>query len=147
MNAGIHGASPKPTTTGEKLAGAGITVVDLTSAARQKFGIDEFVVGALITDVRAGSHAATLGLRPGDAITGVALKPVHSAREAAATFAKLRVEGRSIVALLVSRMDGDRFVALRLMTQHDEDQRNGERGHRDYQEIDRIETSHKVVLN
>ena len=72
--------------------------------------------GALIVRVAPGSAAAGQRLRAGDVIRRVGTKVVATAADAIAAADELRKKDRAVAALLISRDDGDRFVALDLRT-------------------------------
>jgi len=108
---GEHGAKDKRFAA---VAGAGLTLANLTPEVRSRFNLPKTVKGAVIARVDARGTAADEGLRVGDVITRVALVPVTDARDAAARIAALRRKGKAVVSLMVSRGDVERFVALRL---------------------------------
>ncbi len=95
-------------------AKAGLALADIDRSARARFAIAKDVSGALIVGVAPGSAAAEQGLRAGDVIRRVGANVVASAAEAIEAFDALHQERRGIAALLVTRADGDRFVALDL---------------------------------
>ena len=64
----------------EDAAVAGMKLADLDDDARRRLNLDKAEGGVLIADVAEASHAARLGLAPGDAILAVAGTPVSSAR-------------------------------------------------------------------
>jgi serine protease Do len=86
----------------------GITVDDLTAAARQQFNIPSHVKGALVVDVEPGSPGAEAGLRPGDVIQEVNRKPVKNSEEAVALSENLKDDA----LLRVWSRGGSRFVVL-----------------------------------
>ena len=97
-----------------RLAGTGITVVELTQALRARHGIAKEVSGVMVAGVTSGSDAFAQGLRRGDVIASVSLRPVDGVGEAAATMEELRRQGRKAATLFVWRDGAGRFVAVRL---------------------------------
>jgi serine protease Do len=97
-------------------AKAGLALADIEPAARARFSISKDVSGALIVGVAPGSAAAEQGLRTGDVIRRVGNKAVSSVAQAIEAFDALHQERRAVAALLITRADGDRFVALDLRT-------------------------------
>ncbi len=97
-----------------RLAGTGITVVELTQALRARHGIANEVSGVMVAGVTSGSDAFAQGLRRGDVIASVSLRPVDGVGEAAATMEELRRQGRKAATLFVWRDGAGRFVAVRL---------------------------------
>jgi serine protease Do len=89
----------------------GITVDDVTAAARQQFNIPGNVRGALVTDVDPESPGAAAGLRPGDVILEINRKPVKSSEEAVAMTENLE-EDESVLLRVWSR-GGSRFLVLK----------------------------------
>jgi serine protease Do len=99
---------------GGALASAGLALADIDPPARKRFAIADGVSGALIVRVAPNSAAAEQQLRPGDVIRRVGNKAVASATEAIASADELKKGDRAIAALLITRGDGDHFVALEL---------------------------------
>ena len=92
----------------------GLDLAPLDEEARGRFGIDEAVVGAVVTRVERGSAAAAKGLRRGDVVVAVAGTAVTTPAEVAAAIARAGAEGRAAVLLRIARQDSRRFVALPL---------------------------------
>lgn len=97
-----------------RLAGTGITVVELTQALRARHEIADEVSGVLVAGVKSDSDAFAQGLRRGDVIASVSLRPVDGVGEAVATMEELRRQGRKAATLFVWRDGASRFVAVRL---------------------------------
>jgi serine protease Do len=87
----------------------GITVDELTPAARQQFDIPGKVKGALVVDVDPNSPGYEAGLRPGDVILEIDRQPVKSAEEAIAKSENLKDD----VLLRIWSKGGSRFVVLK----------------------------------
>jgi serine protease Do len=56
---------------GERLEKLGVTVEDLSADSRKKLGLGSTQTGVVVTDVKAGSFAASRGFKPGMVITQV----------------------------------------------------------------------------
>jgi serine protease Do len=87
----------------------GITVDDLTPAARQQFNIPGNIKGALVVDVEPDSPGYEAGLRPGDVILEMNRKSVKSSEDAVALSEGLKDD----VLLRVWSRGGSRFVVLK----------------------------------
>jgi serine protease Do len=101
----------KPPSGGANLSELGLAAEDLTTATRQRFGIDDQVKrGAVVSEVKPGSPADRSGLRPGDVILEANHKAVNSANGLETT---LRENGKGrATLLLVQRGDSTSYVAL-----------------------------------
>ena len=75
----------------------------------EKYGLDANQQGAVVTMVSPRSAAARSGIRPGDVITRVGHKAVHSAKEASDLIAK---SGKNGVLLYVTNSEGSRFISV-----------------------------------
>ena len=93
---------------------AGLFVADLTPDLRRQHGLAKDVAGVLVTGVKPGSVAARQGLRRGDVITSVSLKPVDSVDALSRALKQGRTSEKQVVTLKVSRQGRERFVALRM---------------------------------
>ena len=109
-------ANPTATPDGRTrtLEQTGLTVATLDGGTRARLGLTGEVSGILVTDVADDSHAAEAGLRPGDVITAIALRPVASVDEATAQLQAAGETRRTAVLLRVLRGGNDRLVPLRL---------------------------------
>ncbi len=87
----------------------GVGVTDLDQNARRQFNIPETVKGAVITEVKPDSAAASAGLRPGDVIVEINRKSVQNAEDAVAMTEKTDSK-RTL--LRVWREGGSRFVLV-----------------------------------
>ena len=110
----VASAEPEVPGAGGALAAAGLALADIDPMARKRFAIADDVSGALIVGVAPGSTAAGQRLRAGDVIRRVGTQVVATAGEAIAAADELRKNDRAVAALLISRDDSDRFVALDL---------------------------------
>ena len=97
-----------------QLAGSGVSVADLSSELRRRYGIDAAVSGVVIVEIALESDAAGQGLRVGDVITAIGQQPVGSARDAEARIEALQDAGRPVVTVMASRDGVESFFALRL---------------------------------
>ncbi len=87
----------------------GITVEDLTPAARKQFEIPSHVKGALVTAVDPDSVGYTSGLREGDVILEINRKAVSGAEDAIAMTEDLKGD----VLLRIWSKGGSRFMVLK----------------------------------
>jgi S1-C subfamily serine protease len=97
--------------TNEKL---GITVETLSSRSARRYNLDEQDEGAVITQVKQGSEAESLGLRPGDLVTAVVIEGKRQAILSAEDFAE-RVTPETLangLNLIVRTRDGSRHLFL-----------------------------------
>ncbi len=86
----------------------GLAMAPLDADARDNLGLGKNVKGAVITEVRPDSPAASAGLQPGDVITGVGNQRVTSPADAA----KAIRSQKGSVALRILRDGHNLFVAL-----------------------------------
>ena len=90
----------------------GLRVTDLSSERAQQFGLDEDESGVLVIDVETGSRADQAGVKVGDIIKGVNLKPVRNLEDYEALIAK--ANKKEPVNLLVrSRNQGSRGIQIK----------------------------------
>ncbi len=61
----------------------GVTLVDPTPEVRDRYGIPSNVQGAVVTDVKPGSVASRIGIRPGTVIQSFDGKPIRNAEDLA----------------------------------------------------------------
>ncbi|MEW5727652.1 MAG: DegQ family serine endoprotease [Pseudomonadota bacterium] len=107
---------PKAEVTGQAVAGAGMTVAQLTPQLRERFGIDEATKGVVVTDVANDGPAAEKGMRPGDVIIEAGNKPVRTPAELAKVLDAARSAGQKYLLLRVENPQSLRYVALPLTT-------------------------------
>jgi len=97
--------------TNEKL---GITVETLSARSARRYNLDEQDEGAVITQVKPGSEAESLGLRPGDLVTAVVIEGKRQAILSAEDFAE-RVTPETLgngLNLIVRTRGGSRHLFL-----------------------------------
>ena len=104
----------KPAVGRVTVPGTGLTLANLTPELRARYGVADQAEGVVVIEVEDFSPAAEQGIRAGDVIASVALRPVASASEAAAQVAALREGGTAVVTLMVRRQGNESFFALRL---------------------------------
>ena len=95
----------------------GMTLSPLTDDARQKFGIDSDVDGAVVTEVESESAAAEKRIEAGDVITEAGEKEVTQPGDVDARVKEAEKDGKNSVLLLVSKggKQGEmRFIAVKL---------------------------------
>jgi serine protease Do len=105
-------ASAEPGTTEKGDSVLGMTLATVNEAARETYGIDGSVSGAVVTGVAPDSPAAAKGLAEGDVIVSVGGKEVRSAADAKRALTEASSGGRKAVLLMVWREGTNRFVAL-----------------------------------
>ena len=84
------------------------------TAARRAYGIGEATEGVVVTGVVPDSAAARRGIATGDVIVAVGNHAVASPADVAKLFDEAKKEDRKSILLLLSRRDGQRFIALPL---------------------------------
>ncbi len=92
----------------------GLALVPLTPDAKRYYNVDDSVSGVLIGSVQADSEAADKGLQPGEIITSVGNRPVHTPADIEQGIKEAKSAGRDKVLFLVSNQQGERFVALKI---------------------------------
>ncbi len=90
----------------------GLQVTDLSSEKAQQFGLDEDETGVLVIDVEPGSRADEAGVKVGDIIKGVNLKPVRDLKDYEAFIAKANKKD-PINLLVRSRNQGSRGIQIK----------------------------------
>jgi serine protease Do len=105
-------ASARPAQTEESGETLGLGLATVDAAARQAYGLDSSVNGAVITGVAPDSAAAEKGLSEGDVIVKVGNKQVRNAADAVRRIEAAKKDGRKTVLMLVKSQGQNRFVAL-----------------------------------
>ena len=91
----------------------GLKLSALTSALRQKYGLDSKIKGVVVEAVDPQSPASKKGIKPGDVIVEAAQVAVSDPEDVAASVDKVKKSGRKAVLLRVEDGKGDlRFVAV-----------------------------------
>ncbi len=98
-----------PSSTGEAM---GLGLAAVTPEMRRNYNLDGTVEGVLITRVDPNSDAADKGLEPGDILVSIGNKAVHSPTDVLRSISDARSQGRKSVLLLVSRSNGQQYVAV-----------------------------------
>jgi serine protease Do len=88
----------------------GVTVTDLTPAARSQLGAPRTLTGVLVTDVERRSAAYVAGLRSGYVIRSIEQQPVGSADEAVEL--SERITKRVVLLRVWSQTTGSRFMPV-----------------------------------
>lgn len=70
----------------------GLRIADARTIAMKQGGLPVF--GAYVGEVRPGSIAGRLGLKPGDIITELNMQPIHTSQELEASLSKLTTGAR-----------------------------------------------------
>lgn len=93
----------------------GMTIGELNSEARAKFGIATEVSGAVVTAVAKDSAAAERGIVAGEVITEIAQESVSTPKEVMDRIAALKEQGRKNALLMLASKTGElRFVTIRM---------------------------------
>ncbi|MDR7220074.1 DegQ family serine endoprotease [Aminobacter aminovorans] len=93
----------------------GMTIGELNSDARAKFGIAAEVSGAVVTAVAKDSAAAERGIVAGEVITEIAQESVSTPKEVTDRIAALKEQGRKNALLMLASKSGElRFVTIRM---------------------------------
>jgi serine protease Do len=90
----------------------GLTLAPLTTENRLQFGVDEDVVGILITEVDNGSAAAQLGIQAGDVIVQVGRNVVSTRSDFTRHVGDVKAKGVNHVVLLIRHAGTEQFVVL-----------------------------------
>jgi serine protease Do len=90
----------------------GIQLAELTTEARERYGVSKESVGVLVAGVERGSPAAKAGIRVGSVIQMVGQEPVESPDEVVAKVRDAAKRDRPAVLLLVEHGGETQFVAV-----------------------------------
>ena len=88
----------------------GVTVADIDTEARKKFGLAEEAKGVVITEIDANSASAEAGLKVGDVIHEVNREAITSSKQAVELSEKVKKEKK--VLLRVSTKGSSRYVVV-----------------------------------
>ena len=100
--------------TTDDMSYLGITVQSLSRENRQRFGLADDVIGAVIIDVARDSTAFEAGIRPGDVVSEIDQKPVGSAKAAVDALKAAKKSGRGSVLAFIRSGETVRFIAIPL---------------------------------
>jgi serine protease Do len=92
----------------------GVTVAEITDAARQTYSIPEAVKGLVVVEVDQLSDAALKGLRAGDVIDEISQIHVASAAEAGDALNRIKGDAKKTVLLRVTSMTGIHYVPVKI---------------------------------
>ena len=110
----VAGAEPGPP-GGEGGEGAlGLTLAPVTPGAREKFGLEEDVEGAVVVNVNPGSPAAEQGFEPGDVITRANREPIGQPSDLVRAIEEAREQGKETIVVLRRTRQGSVFVPIPL---------------------------------
>lgn len=91
----------------------GLELSPLTTELRQKYNLEDKVVGVVVTNVQSQSPAALKGVKEGDVIAEAAQDAVTKPDDVTRAVDKMRTSNRKAVLLRVEDSKGDlRFVAV-----------------------------------
>ncbi len=90
----------------------GITVSDLTSSLRQRFGLPDNETGVIITHIDPGSAAASYGLREGDLIKEIANLPIRNTQDFQRAMSNIEREKSFLI--LIRRGSNSLYLAMKL---------------------------------
>lgn len=91
----------------------GLAVSPVTPALKERFGIGDDTIGAVIVDIDRDGPAAEAGLRPGDVIVRAGNRPIDGPATLAQTIKKEAAKQNKTVLLMVERRGEPLFVAVR----------------------------------
>ena len=92
----------------------GLTLQSLSRENRQRFGLGDDVIGAVIVDVERDSAAFEAGIRPGDVVSEIDQRAVGSAKAAVDALKAAKQSGRNSVLAFIRSGETVRFIAVPL---------------------------------
>ena len=92
----------------------GLTLQSLSRENRQRFGLGDDVIGAVIIDVERDSAAFEAGIRPGDVVSEIDQRAVGSAKAAVDALKAAKQSGRNSVLAFIRSGETVRFIAVPL---------------------------------
>lgn len=125
VETGLADAS-EPEEEGTPMESLALTLMDITPAVIERFGLPEGTAGVLVTDVKDYSDAAQKGVAAGDLIIEVNQQKVGSITEIGDAVKRAQENGKSVVLLQIKRNDDTRFVAVKLTKQDASVEGNGD---------------------
>jgi serine protease Do len=114
-------ASAKPPTASRQevkkteLKDLGVSVIEISEDARQKYQIPESVHGLVVASVDEFSDAALKGLRPGDVIDEIQQARIGNVADADAAIHRARDSARKVVLLRIMTAGGIRYVPVKMV--------------------------------
>jgi serine protease Do len=96
----------------DKMPDPGLRLAPLTDAARQQYGINEKVTGALVESVEPDSEAQDLGIVAGDVIVAVQHRLVAAPDDVQQEIETAQSQHRPSLAVLVQGKTGSRWLSL-----------------------------------
>ena len=115
------GTSSDKTSEGLKIEAVGLSVKKITDMLRRDYAIPPSVDGVVISRVAPRSEAAQKGLFEGDVIVEINQQPLSDPEKAKTVIEDAMKNGRPSVLLLINREGEVRFLALKLKTDEDEE--------------------------
>jgi serine protease Do len=92
----------------------GMKLANITPELARQFELDDDREGVIVVEVESGSEADQKGIRSGDIVVEVQLKPVQTLAEVNERLAEVKASDRKTVLLLLQRGNENRFIALNL---------------------------------
>jgi serine protease Do len=92
----------------------GITVDEITDAARRRYRLDPQLAGALVSAVESDSEAQHLGVVPGDVITATQSESVTTAGDFRRVVREAEAQRHPRLAVLIQTKNGARWIPLSL---------------------------------
>jgi serine protease Do len=96
----------------QRMPDPGVRLATLDDGARQQYGIDPKVKGALIASVEKDCEARDLGVAPGDVITAVQGSPVATPDDVRRAVRTAHDQRRPYLAVLIQAKSGARWISL-----------------------------------
>ena len=107
-------AALKPEVKRSELKDLGVTVVEISDAAREKYQIPDNVTGLVVVSVSDYSDAALKGLKPGNVIDEIQQMRIGNVADADAAILRARQAARNVVLLRIMTTDGIRYVPVKM---------------------------------
>jgi serine protease Do len=96
----------------QRMPDPGVRLSAITDEARQQFGIDPKLRGALVASVEKDCEARDLGIVPGDVITAVQGAPVATPDDVRRAVRTAHDQRRPYLAVLIQGKSGAKWVSL-----------------------------------